>query len=67
MKNFIIEKRVNPNDKWISYKKFNDLDTAMQSFNTLVKHRFSLLKLGDYEKYRIFDKVNKVYYNMEDK
>lgn len=62
MKNFIIEKRVNPSDKWKKYKQFDDFDIAQQSFEMLKKHRCNLIKDSEYEKYRLYDVINKNYY-----
>ena len=37
MKNFVIEKRINPSDKWEKYKQFDDFDKVQQSFEMLKK------------------------------
>ena len=62
MKNFVIEQRVNPFDEWKKYKQFDDFVKAQQSFEMLKKHRYNLFKDSEYEKYRLYDKVNKIYY-----
>lgn len=62
MKNFVIEQRVNPFDEWKKYKQFDDFDKAQQSFEMLKKHRCNLFKDSEYEKYRLYDVVNKIYY-----
>ncbi len=61
MKRFVVEKRTNPTDNWEEYKKFNDLKTAKQSLETLNKHRYNLFKNSEYDKYRLYDKLKKVY------
>lgn len=62
MKNFVIEQRVNPIDNWKKYKQFDDFDKAQQSFEMLKKHRTNIFKDSEYEKYRLYDAVNKIYY-----
>ena len=62
MKNFVVEQRVNPFDEWKPYKQFDDEKRAKQSFVMLKKHRCNLFKYSEYEKYRLYDVVNKIYY-----
>ena len=62
MKNFVIEQRVNPSDKFKKYKQFDTLKKAQQSFEMLKKHVDNLSKGSDYMKYRLYDVVNKFYY-----
>ena len=62
MKNFIIEQKVNPHDKWKKYKQFDDKKRAFQSFEMLKKHVDNISKLGNYYNYRLYDVVNKIYY-----
>ena len=53
IKRFVIEKRVNPNDEWLPYKKFFKEDKAIQSLDMLKKHTNNLFKNTDYENYRL--------------
>lgn len=62
MKNFIIEQRVNPSDKWKKYKTFDDFDKANQSFEMLKKHVDNISKGSEYMKYRLYDSLNKIYH-----
>lgn len=62
MKNFIVERRVNPFDKFVKYKQFKTLEKAQQSCEMLKKHVSNIIKDSEYYKYRIFDKINQVYY-----
>ena len=63
MKNFIIEKRVNPFDEFKKYKQFDTLEKAQQSFEMLKKHVDNFSKGSEYMKYRLYDVVNKIYYH----
>ena len=56
MKNYIIERRVNPSDDFIKYKQFDDWEKAKQSFEMLKKHVDNLSKGSEYMKYRLYDK-----------
>ena len=64
IKRFIIERRDNPGDEWKKFKQFTEKDRAFQSLETLEKHRFSITKEGDYDKYRLLDTdFNILYYS----
>lgn len=57
-KNHIIQLKVNPNDEWVDYKKFECPIKALQSFNSLKKHITNFFKGSKYYTYRLFDKKN---------
>lgn len=58
-KPFIVEIKINPFDKWVKFKGFNDLNIANQSFEMLKKHTYNLYKGTGYENYRLHNKIDK--------
>jgi hypothetical protein len=62
MKRFIVEIRVNPTDDWKQYKRFDKEENAWKSFEMLKKHRDNVSKEGNYNRYRLFDNITKLYY-----
>ena len=43
MKNFVIEVRTNPTDKWVRYRCFKELERAEQSLEMLKKHNLNTI------------------------
>lgn len=62
MSKFIIEQKVNPDDKWKSYKKFKKEKRALQSLDTLKKHVSNIFKESEYMKYRLHDVEKNIYH-----